>query len=228
MKISQLYDQLEMYSDGDPPSHALFVLARLLGTPDRLLIIDPPDDVGARFDVADDTATLFTSAARDVGLPLVQTQPGGVAHINVGQHLLDIYSQQHTNLICFPAMGILCGGSFGSDLALPELGDGSDGEDEIESLRLLARLVKGRRLQLYIPRTGSVSSDKVEVMGRLAADVSYIHGLRRTISQAVAENEFWSQSEQITETLLPENRRTSTAVTTHRQNIERLYNAILA
>ena len=211
-----------------PPSHALFVLARLLGTPDRLLIIDPPDDVGARFDVADDTATLFTSAARDVGLPLVQTQPGGVAHINVGQHLLDIYSQQHANLICFPAMGIICGGCFGSDLALPELGDGSDGEDEIESLRLLARLVKGRRLQLYIPRTGSVSSDNVEVMGRLAEDVSYIHGLRRTISLAVAENEFWSQSEQITEILLPENRRTSIAVTTHRQNIERLYNAILA
>lgn len=228
MKISQLYDQLEMYSDGDPPSHALFVLARLLGTPDRLLIIDPPEDVGARFDVADDTATLFTSAARDVGLPLVQTQPGGVAHINVGQHLLDIYSQQHANLICFPAMGIICGGCFGSDLSLPEFGDGSDGEDEIESLRLLARLVKGRRLQLYIPRTGSVSSDNVEVMGRLAEDVSYIHGLRRTISQAVAENEFWSQSEQLAETLLPENRRTSTAVTTHRQNIERLYNAILA
>ena len=228
MKISQLYEQLEMYSDGDPPSHALFVLARLLGTPDRLLIIDPPDDVGARFDVADDTATLFTSATRDVGLPLVQTQPGGVAHINVGQHLLDIYSQQHANLICFPAMGIICGGCFGSDLALPEFGDGSDGEDEIESLRLLARLVKGRRLQLYIPRTGSVSSDNVEVMGRLAEDVSYIHGLRRTISQAVAENEFWSQSEQITETLPHENRRTSIAVTTHRQNIERLYNAILA
>ena len=125
-------------------------------------------------------------------------------------------------------MGILCGGSFGSDLALPDLGEGSDGEDEIESLRLLARLVKRRRLQLYIPRTGSVSSDKVEVMGRLAADVSYIHGLRRTVSQALAENKFWSQSEQITETLLPENRRTPAALTTHRQNIERLYNAMVA
>ncbi len=228
MKISQLYDQLELYSEGDPPSHSLFVLARLLGTPDRLLIIDPPYDVATRFDVAEETATLFTSAARDVGLPLVQTQPGGVAHINVGQHLLDIYSQQHANLVYFPAMGILCGGAFGSDLALPELGEGSDGEDEIESLRLLARLVKGRRLQLYIPRNGSVSSDKVEVMGRLAADVSYIHGLRRTIFHATAEKEFWSHSEQIEEKLLPENRRTPAAVTTHRQNIERLYNATLA
>ena len=82
-------------------------------------------------------------------------------------------------------------------------------------------------LQLYIPRAGSVSSDKVEVMGRLAADVAYIHGLRRTISQAAAANEFWSHSEEITEKLLPENRRTPTAVTTHRQNLERLYNAIL-
>ncbi len=228
MKISQLYDQLELYSEGDPPSHSLFVLARLLGTPDRLLIIDPPHDVATRFDVAEDSAVLFTSAARDVGLPLVQTRPGGVAHINVGQHLLDIYSQQHANLVCFPAMGILCGGVFGSDLALPELGEGSDGEDEIESLRLLARLVKARRLQLYIPGAGSVSSDKVEVMGRLAADVSYIHGLRHTISQATAADEFWSRSEQIAEQLLPESRRTPAAVTTHRQNIERLYNAILA
>ncbi len=227
MKISQLYDQLELYSEGDPPSHSLFVLARLLGVPDRLLIIDPPQDVATRFDVAEETAALFTSPARDVGLPLVQTRPGGVAHINVGQHLLDIYSQRHANLVCFPALGILCGGVFGSDLALPELGEGSDGEDEIESLRLLARLVKERRLQLYIPRAGSVSSDKVEVMGRLAADVAYLHALRRTISQAAAANEFWSHSEEIAEKLLPENRRTPTAVTTHRQNIERLYNAIL-
>ncbi|MDE0464588.1 MAG: hypothetical protein OXH93_19375, partial [Caldilineaceae bacterium] len=62
MKISQLYDQLEMYSEGDPPSHSLFVLARLLGSPDRLLIIDPPDDAATRFDVAEETAALFTSA----------------------------------------------------------------------------------------------------------------------------------------------------------------------
>ena len=65
-------------------------------------------------------------------------------------------------------------------------------------------------------------------MGRLAADVSYIHGLRRTVLQAVAENKFWSQSEQIEELLLPENRRTPAALTTHRQNIERLYNAMVA
>ena len=101
--------------------------------------------------MAEETATLFTCAAEDVGLPRVQTRLGGVAHINIGQHLLDIYSQRHANLVHFPAIGVLCGGAFGSDLALPELGEGSDGEDEIESLRLLARLLKGRRLQLYIP-----------------------------------------------------------------------------
>lgn len=226
MKISQLYDQLELYSEGDPPSHSIFVLARLLGFPDRLLIIDPPPDVRTRFDVAEDTAALFTRAASDVGLPLVQTQPGGVAHITVGQHLLDIYSQQHANLVYFPAMGILCGGAFGSDLTLPELGEGSDGEDEIDSLRLLARLVKGRRLQLYVPHTGSVSSDKVEVMGRLAADVGYFHGLQRTLSQAVAQDDFWNRSEEITESLLPENRRTPASIAAHNQNIQRLYNTI--
>lgn len=226
MKISQLYDQLELYSEGDPPTHSIFVLARLLGHPDRLLIIDPPPDVSTRFDVADDTAALFTRAAGDVGLPQVQTQPGGVAHITVGQHLLDIYSQQHANLVYFPAMGILCGGAFGSDLTVPELGEGSNGEDEIESLRLLARLVKGRRLQLYIPNTGSVSSDNVEVMGRLAADVGYLHGLRRTLSQAVEQDEFWNRSEEIADSLLPENRRTPASITAHTQNIQRLYNTI--
>ena len=226
MKISQLYDQLELYSEGDPPTHSIFVLARLLGYPDRLLIIDPPPDVSTRFDVADDTAALFTRAAGDVGLPLVQTQPGGVAHITVGQHLLDIYSQQHANLVYFPAMGILCGGPFGSDLTVPELGEDSDGEDEIESLRLLARLVKGRRLQLFIPNTGSVSPDKVEVMGRLAADVGYLHGLRRTISEAVEQDEFWNRSEEIADSLLPENRRSPASIAAHTQNIQRLYNTI--
>ena len=228
MKITQLFEQFELYSEGDPPSHSLFVLAQLSGSADRLLIIDPPPDVSARFGVADETAALFTGPSQDVGLPTVQTRPGGVAHINVGQHLLDIYSQEHASLVHFPAMGVICGGTFGSDLALPQLGEGSDGEDEIESLRLLARLVKGRRLQLYIPRTGSISADKVEVMGRLAADVSYFHGLRRTVSQAAADGSYWSRSEQIAESLLPENRRTAAAVTIHRQNIERIYNAAVA
>ena len=228
MKITQLFEQFELYSEGDPLRHSLFVLAQLLGTTDRLLIIDPPADVSTRFGVAEETAALFTGAAQEIGLPLVQTRPGGVAHINVGQHLLDIYSQQHANLVHFPAIGVLCGGTFGSDLTLPELAEGSDGEDEIESLRLLARLVRTRRLQLYIPRTGSVSSAKVEVMGRLAADVGYLHGLRRTIPQAAVERAFWSRSEQIATALLPDNRRTPAAVATHRQNIERLYNAILA
>lgn len=228
MKITQLFEQFELYSEGEPPSHSLFILAQLPGSSDRLLIIDPPPDVSARFGVAEETAALFTGPSHDVGLPSVQTRPGGVAHINVGQHLLDIYSQKHANLVLFPAMGVICGGTFGSDLALPQLGRGSDGEDEIESLRLLARLVKGRRLQLYIPRTGSISADKVEVMGRLAADVSYFHGLRRTVSQAAADGSYWSRSEQIAESLLPENRRTAAAVAVHRQNIERMYNAAVA
>lgn len=228
MKITQLFDQLELFSEGDPPAHSLFVMSRLLGSSDRLLIIDPPADVSHRFSVAEDTATLFTGTPREIDLPRLHTRPAGVAHVNVGQHLLDIYSQKNANLVCFPAIGLLCGGTFGSDLTLPELGEASDGEDEIESLRLLARLVKAVRLQLFIPHVGSISSDKIEIMGRLAADVSYLHGLRRIVSQAAQDGDFWKRSEQITADLLPENRRTPAAVATHRQNIQRLYNAILA
>lgn len=228
MKITQLFEQLELYSEGDPPTHSLFVMAKLLGTPDRLLIIDPPADVAQRFGLAEETAFLFTGPAPDVDLPLLQTQPGGVAHVSIGQHLLDIYSQQAANLVYLPAVGVLCGGTFGSDLALPELADGSSGEDEIESLRLLARLVKGRRLQLFVPRIGSVSADRIEVMGRLAADVAYLHGLRRAIPPAATDGRFWAEEEKIAAQTLPENRRAPAAVATHRQNIQRLYNAVSA
>lgn len=228
MKITQLYEQLELFSEGDPPRHTLFILARTLGFPDRLLIIDPPPDVDSRFAIADDTAVLFTGAAQDISLPRVQTQPCGVAHIHIGRHLLDIYTQQHANLIYFPAVGLLCGGTFGSDLMLPELEVGSDGDDEIESLRLLARLVKGSRLQLYIPRAGSILSDKVEVMKRLAADVAYLHGLRRLIPEAAVDGTFWNRSEEIIQELLPENRRSPAAAAAHSQNIERLYNSVLS
>lgn len=228
MKITQLLEQFELYSEGDPPRHSLFVMARLPGQPERLLLVDPPPDVNTRFGLAEETAVLFTGPAQEVGLPLVQTQPGGVAHINVGQHLLDIYAQQSANLIHFPAVGVLCGGTFGSNLTLPELAQGSNGEDEIESLRLLVRLVKGRRLQLYIPRSGSISSDKVEVIGRLAEDVSYLHGLRRGVAQAASNGTFWQQAEQMIASLLPANRRTPGAVAIHRQNIQHLYNAVMA
>ncbi|MFZ1755784.1 MAG: hypothetical protein WAU10_18675 [Caldilineaceae bacterium] len=227
-KITQLYERLELLSEGDPPSHTLFVMARLLGTPDRLLLIDPPADVAQRFTLAEENAVIFTGAATETGLSALQTQPGGVAHISIGEHLLDIYSQQTGNVIYFPTLGVLCGGEFGSDLALPRLAVGSDGSDEIEALRLLAQTVKQRRVDVYIPRQGSLARDRVEVMGRLAGDVAYLHGLRRVVPGGVAQGEALERIEQVAATLLPDNRRTPLCREIHEENVERLWRAAQA
>jgi len=214
---------LELLSEGDPPYHSLFVMARLLGDPDRLLLIDPPVDVRERFSLAEENAVLFTGAVAETGLPAVQTRPGGVAHLSVGQHLLDIYSQQNGNVVYFPALGVLCGGEFGSDLLLPLLAPGADGSDAIETLRLLAQLVKQRRLDVYIPRVGSLCRDRVEVMGRLAADVSYLHGLRRLVSDSVAQGQPLERIEQQAAALVPEKRHTPLCWEIHGENVERLW-----
>lgn len=230
-RITQLYPRLELLSESDPPdgppagppAHTLFVMARLLGTPDRLLLIDPPADVATRFTLAEENAVVFTGASVETGLPSLQTQPGGVAHLSIGEHLLDIYSQQTGNVIYFPTLGLLCGGEFGSDLALPRLASGSDGSDAIETLRLLAQMVKQRRMDLYIPRVGSLGRDRVEVMGRLAGDVSYLHGLRRTVTAAAQQGEALERVEQLAAALLPENRRTPLCWAIHEENVERLW-----
>ena len=222
-RITQLYPRLELLSEGDPPRHTLFVMARLLGTPDRLLLIVPPADVGDRFTLAEENAVLFIGAPVETGLPSLQTQPGGVAHLSIGEHLLDIYSQQTGNVVYFPTLGVLCGGEFGSDLALPLLAPGSDSGDAIETLRLLAQMVKQRRMELFIPRVGSLGRDRVEVMGRLAGDVSYLHGLRRTVSEAAAQGEALERVEQLAAALLPENRRTLLCREIHEENVERLW-----
>ena len=224
-RITQLYERLELLSEGDPPCHSLFVMARLLGAPDRLLLIDPPADVADRFTLAEENAVLCTGAPVETGLPSLQTQPGGVAHLSIGAHLLDIYSQQTGNVVYFPALGILCSGEFGSDLALPLLAPGADGSDAIESLRLLAQTVKQRRMELFIPRVGSLGRDRVEVMGRLAADVGYLHGLRRTVNTAAAQGEALERVEQLAAAFLPENRRTPLCREIHEENVERLWRA---
>lgn len=221
-KITQLYEHLELFTEGDPPRHTLFVMGRLLGMPDQLLLVDPPEDVTDRFSLAENTAVLFTGPAQDVGLPQLETRPGGVAHVRVGEHLLDIYSQPGGNVVYLPAVGVLCGGTFGSDLLLPELPPGADGSAELEILRLLAQLVKGRKFQLYIPRAGSLAGDPVEAMSRLANDVSYLHGLRRVVPPAARRGDLIKVQE-IAATLLPENRRSELCRTIHRQNTEVLY-----
>ena len=55
-EITQLFEHLEMFSEGDPSHHTLFVLGRSPGVPDQTLLIDPPADVTQRFDLAAQTA----------------------------------------------------------------------------------------------------------------------------------------------------------------------------
>jgi hypothetical protein len=226
-KITQLYPQLELFSEGEPPRHTLFVMGRLLGTPDQLLLIDPPADVADRFSLAENTAVLFTGIdAPDLGLPQLQTMAGGAAHISIGQHLLDIYSHPTGNVIYLPALKILCGGRFGSDLLLPTLATGSDGSDELEILRRLAQLAKARPLQLYIPQTGSLTSDPIQVMTRLANDVGYLHGLRRVLPAAIRRGDDLIKVQQIASTLIPENRRSPICQQIHQKNVETLFRLI--
>ncbi|MBX3000099.1 MAG: hypothetical protein KF893_16375 [Caldilineaceae bacterium] len=225
-KITQLYPQLELFSEGEPPRHTLFVMGRLLGAPDQLLLIDPPADAGERFSLAENSAVLFTGPdAPDVALPQLQTVAGGVAHISIGQHLLDIYSHPTGNVIYLPTLKILCGGRFGSDLLLPALAPRSTGEDELEILRRLAQLSKARPLQLYIPHTGSLVSDPIQVMTRLADDVGYLHSLRRVIPAALRRGEDLIKVQQIASTLIPENRRTPACQQIHKKNVETLFQA---
>jgi hypothetical protein len=225
-KITQIYEQLELFSEGDPPQHTLFVMGRLLGTPDQLLLVDPPENVAGRFALAENTAVLFTDPEpKDVGLPQLQTMAGGVAHISVGKHLLDIHSLHTGYIVYLPTVGVLCGGRFGSDLSLPLLALASDGSAELDALRLLAQLVKTRTLQLYIPHTGSLSSDRVEVMTRLANDVGYLHNLRRVIPAAVRRGDDLIKTRELAATLIPENRRTLHCQSIHKKNVETLYKA---
>lgn len=225
-KITQLFEQLELFSEGDPPHHTLFVLNRVLGQPEELLLIDPPADVAERFNLAEKTAVLFTGEAEELDLPQVQKVPNGVAHIAIGQHHLDVYAQQQSNIVHFPALGVVCAGHFGSDLVLPTLGPGSDGSEALETLRLLARLVKERGLQLYIPRVGSISSDRVAVMTRLAEDVGYLHKLRRVIPTAVRRDDSLTVVQEIAATVLPEKRQSSLCREIHEQNVATLYAAV--
>jgi hypothetical protein len=221
--ITQLFHHLELLSEGDPPRHSLFVLGQEQNLPDQLLLIDPPPDVANRFNLPQQVAAVFTGPAQEVGVPLMEGQVGGVAHVRVGQHLLDIYADAFSTVIHFPAMGIVCGGQFGSDLVLPAISAGSDGSEVLETLRLLARLLRQHRLQIYIPHIGSPTAERVEAMGRLAADVSYLQGLQRIIPAAAKRGEDLASVRSLARSLLPANRRTALCREVHEQNVEQLY-----
>ena len=226
-KITQLYPYLELFSDGDPARHTLFVLGKaplsaLNTEPDQMLIIDPPPDVTTRFSLEGNVAALFCGAIQDVGLPPMETQPGGVAHLRIGDHFLDVYSQSGHNIIHLPALGILWGGPFGSDALPPQLAGDSDGSTELETLRLLAGLLK-RNVKLYIPTTGEMSDDPLTTMRRLADDVGYLLHLQRAVPPAVARGDDWLQIEALGATLLPETWRSPLGRARHGENLRILF-----
>lgn len=232
VKITQLYEHLELFSEGEPPQHTLFILGRptlaehnpLERAQDQLLIIDPPANVSTRFRVEGNVATLFTGPALETGFPQLQTQAGGVAHLRIGVHYLDLYTQHQNTIVHLPALGVICSGPFGSTAQPPLVAPTSDGGDELATLRLLAGLVKGRTLQLFIPAMGELGRDKVEAMGRLAADVAYLHELRRVIGGVVERGESEEVVETIAPTLLPERWRAQ-GEARHLANLQALYNA---
>lgn len=238
-KITQLYEHLELFSAGDPPRHTLFVLGRqslmevetidqllqMDRETDQLLIIDPPADVDTRFQLAGNVAVLFTGALQDVGVPALETKAGGIAHIRMGEHFLDIYSQPESNIVHLPAVGVLCGGYFGSDSALPRVAAGSDGRLELDTLRLLAQLVKQGRMQFYLPHEGEPLREVVEVMQRLAADVAYLHGLRRAVPAAMQAGDNLEQIMAVADSLLPADRRSARCKMQHQANIQSIYSA---
>ena len=227
-RITQLYDLLELYSHGEPATNTLFVMGRppmavLDGEQStELLLIDPPGDAATRFQLDGKVAVLFTGTAADVDLPVIDTQPGGVAHLRIGDHFIDVYSQTDGNVIFLPTLGILCGGSYGSDVALPALAPASDGSEELETLRLLARLLKQRPLQFYIPQQGTTCIDAMQVMERLAADVAYLHGLRRVIPKALERGDALETVEIMAESLLPRDRSSAPAAAAHERNVRLL------
>ena len=231
-RILQIYQDLELFNEGDPPANSMFVLGRSLGIVpgqvglwrDQLLVIDPPPDLEARFRLEGDVAVLYTSGEADrqdaaAGLARVQTMAGGVAHIRIGEQFLDIYSQRAGAIVHLPAIGVLLGGTYGSDVIPPSLAEGSNGEEELDALRLIARTLKGHHFQLYIPRVGAMVQDKLVVMERLAADVAYLHGLRRVVPGLVQRGESWEMVEAVGVSLLPAGMQSPAAKAVHTANL---------
>ena len=227
LTITQLYPHIELLSEGNPPQHSLFLLGR---TPlsigqaqDEFLLIDPPSDVTSRFRLEGRVAALYTGETHHPGVAVVHSLPGGLAHVRIGDHLLDIYSQKGRAVVHLPALGVICAGDLGSDATLPAVAESTNGDEELAALRLLARQVRGRKLQLFIPSVGALSNDLVEVMERLAEDVAYLHSLRRVIPAMVRSGDPLDAALALADTLLPINRRTPRCQAINRENVRRLF-----
>jgi hypothetical protein len=191
-----------------------------------LLLVDPPLNAADLFVLPARAAALFTGAPLPIGgLSVVATQPGGLAHLRIGEHLLDVYSHAQSNIVLLPLTAILCGGAFGSDATLPIVAAGSDGGEELGVLRLLATLVRERNVQLYLPREGSPLSDRVEMMERLADDVAYLHALRRVAGGVASGHGGLHEALALAETLLPTTRKSPANQVRHAANISAMYAA---
>lgn len=225
-QILQLYQNLELFSEGMPACNSLFVLAEGVDVSghsrEQLLIIDPPDDAAERFKLGEDVAVLYTGDRRPVALPQVESIPGGVAHLRVGEHFLDVYVQKAGVIVYLPAVGVLLSGDYGSDALPPRIVPGSDGGDELETLRLLARLIKLENFQLCVPYVGSPVREKPQIMERLAGDVAYLHGLRRVVPGLLQRGEPLETIERIAESLLPADRQSEEAQSVHAANLSAL------
>lgn len=194
-----------------------------LGDGDELLLVDPPDDAATRFTLPARTAAVQTETAPAAGLSILETQPGGIAHVRIGDHLLDIYAQQGATVVHIPALGILCGGAFGSDQMVPRLAQGSDGSEELATLRLLARLVRDRRVQLFVPRQGALIHERMQMMERLADDVAYVHGLRRVVPLLAHDGQGMNAGLAMADTLLPAGRGSPSARAVNAANIHTVF-----
>jgi hypothetical protein len=68
-----------------------------------------------------------------------------------------------------------------------------------------------------------MAQDKFAVMERLAADVAYLHGLRRVVPALVQRGESWEMVETIGESLLPLTMQSLAAKHVHTANLHTLY-----
>jgi len=201
-------------------------LAPPLGNGDELLLIDPPADTSA-FVLPERTAVLFTSVSgagtAPPGAARVQTKPGGIAHIRLGDHLIDLYTFDSGTVAHLPELGLFCSGAFGSNRLPPRIAPGSDGSAELDALRLSARLVREGRVRLLIPRIGDLVNSPQEMMERLADDVGYLHGLRRVVPQLYERHEGLAAALTLADTLLPPGRASAESRAIHAANVHTVY-----
>ncbi len=198
-------------------------LAAPLGDGDELLLVDPPEDVRNRFTLPDRVVAVSTTGAAPAGLTTLDSQPGGVAHLRIGEHLVDLHTFANRTVVHLPAVGLLCAGEFGQHDLPPRLQHGESGEEELAVLRLLARIVRERRIQLFLPHTGEPVGDILQVMSALAEDVGYIHSLRRNVNAIARSRDGLNAALAVADSLLPPHWSTPQAKVINADNISTIY-----